>query len=581
MELPVWSRFSAEIPAAETPRPLRFLVVDDVAINRLVLKAMLTHEGYEVELAENGKDAVEACARELPDMVLLDVMMPVMDGYEAVKRIKALAGERFVPVILLTVLQDESALARCIEAGGDDFLTKPINRTLLKSKIDALLRMRSLYSALHERNVALKLHQNEMEREQEIAEGLLAKVVHRGCLDSPGIRYLLSPMSLFNGDVLLAARRPSGGLHLLVGDFSGHGLTAAVGTMPIAEIFYVMTEKGYGIRDIVAEMNRKLRMILPSNMFFAACLMSFDSQLRSLAVWNGGMPAPIVVAADGSVMARFGSRHLALGIAETESMDFSAEIVGLAPACRVYAFTDGLTEARSPGGAMFGDEELDGVFRNEAADGWFNHILESLAEHRRGLAQHDDITLAEIDCAAAPAPGGHQAEPAKARRTAAREWSLTLDFGASALRTVDPLPALMNVLLDVQGLEEHRERLYMILAELFNNALDHGLLRLDSSLKNSASGFGAYLDRRREALARLEQGRIRIGMHHQPAESGGRLTVEVEDSGSGFDFERVVAVPPGAGAAGAGRGMTLLRSRCRVLTYFPPGNRVEAVYEWS
>ena len=579
MDTPAWNAFP-DATTTESPRPLRFLVVDDVAINRLVLKAMLTHEGYQVELAENGQEAVDACVRELPDMVLLDVMMPVMDGYEAVTRIKKIAGDRFVPVILLTVLQDENALARCIEAGGDDFLTKPINRTLLKSKIDALLRMRALYGAVHERNVALREQQAEMEREQEVAEGVLAKVAHRGCLDAPGIRYLLSPMSLFNGDVLLGARRPSGGLHLMVGDFSGHGLTAAVGTMPVAEVFYEMTEKGYGIRDIVTEMNRRLRSILPTHMFMAACLMSFDSTMRSLAVWNGGMPAPVLVDGDGKIVARFHSRHLPLGISSTRDMDFAAEIAGLTPTCRLYAFTDGITETCDPSGAMFGDDGLENVFRIQASNGWFDHILASLAEHRRGLAQHDDITLIELNCAEAPAISRPHVAATAARAVEAREWSFMLDFGASALRNVDPLPAVMNMLLDVQELHEHRERLYMILAEMFNNALDHGLLHLDSSLKGTAAGFSEYVERRRDSLEKLRTGHIRIRITHQPTESGGRVTVEVEDSGNGFDVDKILGTS-GGDVVGAGRGIGLLRGLCRQLKYSPPGNRVEAVYEWS
>ena len=104
--------------------------MDGERVNLMVLQAILEHDGHRVLTADNGQEAVERFQAESPDVVLMDVMMPVMDGYEATRRIKAGCGERFVPVIFLTALTDEHALALCIEAGGDDFLTKPYNRVI-------------------------------------------------------------------------------------------------------------------------------------------------------------------------------------------------------------------------------------------------------------------------------------------------------------------------------------------------------------------------------------------------------------------------------------------------------------------
>ena len=103
------------------------LVVDDDDTNRLVLEALLSDAGHRVIEARHGAEAVELYRQHRPDAVLMDVMMPVMDGYEASRRIRALAGRHFVPIIFLTALSDDKSLARCIEAGGSDFLTKPFH----------------------------------------------------------------------------------------------------------------------------------------------------------------------------------------------------------------------------------------------------------------------------------------------------------------------------------------------------------------------------------------------------------------------------------------------------------------------
>ena len=200
-------------PAASST-PFTVLIADDDRINRMVLHAMLKKDGHTVYVAENGQEAVTLFEQHQPDLVLMDVMMPYMDGYEATSRIKALTGERFVPVIFLTAMTDAQALVHCVECGGDDFLHKPYKHAILKAKIAAMERVRQLYTTLQSQKNALASHHRRLQREYEVAEKLFSTIVHPGCLDAPHLKYLLSPMSIFNGDLLLAARKPSGGLQI-------------------------------------------------------------------------------------------------------------------------------------------------------------------------------------------------------------------------------------------------------------------------------------------------------------------------------------------------------------------------------
>lgn len=566
-------------PAQACTAPLRFLVVDDDRTNRLVLQAMLMQDGHVVLQAEDGLMAAEMFEREQPDMVLMDVMMPRLDGYESARRIKQSAGERFLPVIFLTALTDEQSLARCIEAGGDDFLSKPISRTLLRAKIRALQRTRDLYLELQRQRAQLATHAAHLENEQTAAERVFAGIVHRGCLDDAGIKYLISPMALFNGDLLLAARRPSGDLLVLLGDFTGHGLPAAVGAVPTAEIFYVMAAKGCSIGDIVAEINRKLKLILPPEQFLAACLAGFDASGRSVAVWNGGIP-DVLVSGPRQEGRCLPSRHLPLGIVGNEQLDRSVEIIEVAHGDRLYLYSDGLIEARNPAGDMFGEERLrKAVGRGSGNPDTFGDLCAALDTFRGGDRQRDDLTLIEITCAARPVRTSDMPS-APARNRSAGVWRFDFELGVDALKAVDPLPPLVEMVTDLQGLDEHRERVYLVISELFNNALDHGLLRLDSSLKARPEGFLDYYARRGTALAALREGRIAVRLRHAPHGAGGDLHIEVEDSGPGFDHA-------GLGdslednRAPSGRGVSLVRRLCVSLTYRGNGNCVEAVYRWS
>jgi signal transduction histidine kinase len=134
--------------AAQTersPAPARILVVDDTPEIQELLQIHLETEGYQVLVAGNGQEALAAVAAEAPDLILLDVLMPVMDGYEVCRRLKADEETAFIPVVILTALQDLSHRLRGIELGADDFLTKPFNHLEVLTRVRSLLRVKGLH----------------------------------------------------------------------------------------------------------------------------------------------------------------------------------------------------------------------------------------------------------------------------------------------------------------------------------------------------------------------------------------------------------------------------------------------------
>lgn len=161
-----------------TQPPLKILIADDELVNRMLLRAMLDKDGHTVVEATNGEEAVAIFAREQPDMVLMDVMMPVTDGCDAARRIKQEAGEHFVPMIFLTTFSNEASLGRDLESGGDNFLTKPYKRLILKAKIEAMERVRKLHMALRRQKDELARHHHQLQREYAAAERLFADIVH-------------------------------------------------------------------------------------------------------------------------------------------------------------------------------------------------------------------------------------------------------------------------------------------------------------------------------------------------------------------------------------------------------------------
>ncbi|MDX1473611.1 MAG: fused response regulator/phosphatase, partial [Reinekea sp.] len=262
---------------------LRILIADDNETDRMILRTIVRKEGHEVMLAANGEEALRVFYEGRPDLILLDVLMPVMDGLTVAKEIRKTLVDDYVPIIFLTSLQDAESLAECLESGGDDFLSKPYNRVILKAKIKAFGRMRNMHEKLQEHNRQLVI-------EQQVAKTIFDNVAHSGCLDMHNISYSLSPLSVFNGDTVLAERKPDGGMHLFLGDFTGHGLPAAIGAMPLAEIFYGMTAKGFSMEEVLREINSKLRGILPVGVFCCGCFIELDFYEKKAQIWMGGIP---------------------------------------------------------------------------------------------------------------------------------------------------------------------------------------------------------------------------------------------------------------------------------------------------
>src|SRR5690606_2431138 len=242
-------------------RPLTILVADDTDTDRLILETIVRKEGHRIISAKDGIEAVAAYAQERPDIVLMDALMPRLDGFGAARQIKASAGEELVPIIFLTSLNDTESLVQCLDAGGDDFLSKPYNRVILQAKIKSFNRMRKMHATMIKQRDQIARHNELFLQEQAVAKQVFDNVAHSGCLNASNVRYDLSSLAVFNGDVMVAAMRPSGSMMLLLGDFTGHGLPAAIGAMPLASTFYGMVHKGFSMTDVLRELNRKLKLI--------------------------------------------------------------------------------------------------------------------------------------------------------------------------------------------------------------------------------------------------------------------------------------------------------------------------------
>jgi PAS domain S-box-containing protein len=487
-------------------------------------------------------------------------------------RIEAVDGAHVVDVTLIPQFDEDGAVDSVIAVGLDITRQRATERQL-----------RELYDRSRQQHEDLIALYQQIQTQQELARDIHDRIIGRDNVDSELVNTWSVPAETFSGDLVLVGETPSKTLHVMLGDSTGHGLMAAVAAPPAVYVFHAMTAKGFGIDAIAAELNRKLTEVLPTGMFMACTLVSFEPDTGVLKVLNAGMPDVLLVDTEGGeILATFESRNLPLGIDASPDRRMREHIQAVGPNQRLLFFSDGLTELKDRSEAEFGN---DGVELAIAAATGADTLLDSLRAcanaHRGTSVPHDDITAVELICRTSrrsePEPTATTA-PEEGRESA--EWSTTLHFTGASLRH-DPVPMLISQLQDMLGLRRELQELFTVLGELYSNALEHGVLHLDSGLKCTPEGFAQYYAERASRLDGIDRGAISLSLAAKPVDRGYRFELTIRDSGAGFDHEAVIAKAlAGEDDAGRlyGRGLRMVLGLCESVRYTDRGSAVEAVY---
>lgn len=467
----------------------KILIADDILVNRTLLKqTVLALDDYEIIEAVDGNDAVAQYEKEKPDLILMDIMMPGLDGRLATAKIKEKMGDDHIPIIFITALSSNESLATALESGGDDFISKPFNVDVLSSKINAHLRIRELTQQINTKNEALLETNQKLIYEKNIIEHFFESALQRSFLDENLIKYHMSSMSTFNGDVLLVERAPNGGVYLLMGDFSGHGLTAAMGTLPVAVIFFKMVAESYSVGDIASEINSQLHKLLPMGMFFTATILEINRPGTIMSVWMGGMPENYWISNDGELKGLIHSEHMPLGILNDDEFNSLSQSFRVEPEDKIYLYSDGVIEAKNSSGELFGDERLKDALINNGDDR-FKCVIDSLNEFSDFENQNDDITFVELNCCAIFPPENIKDQKIN---ESALPWHTSVSITPEDMRRSDTVRKLSNILSSMPYLSRHNGVLHVLLSEIYSNTLEHSILNIESEDKSDVEGFSEY-----------------------------------------------------------------------------------------
>ncbi|BFM49314.1 SpoIIE family protein phosphatase [Marinomonas sp. THO17] len=560
---------------------LNILIADDNPSDRILLKAILSQFGHNVISAEDGQDAVDKFDPNTIQLVCLDVKMPRKDGWEAALEIQRAAGNVFVPIIFLSGVADPVALSNCLRIGGTDFISKPYNPALITAKLNAIVRLLVMQKTLEEQRDAMSLYNEQLVHDQNVAKVVYENITHSNCLKDPAISTVHYGTHTFNGDVILAAYKPNGGMHILLGDFTGHGLSAAIGALPLADIFFDWTKKGFLMRQIIPEINTRLKTILPANMFCSAAFVDIKVNNKSIEIWNGGLPDLLFFSQQSMAPQRFPSKNLPLGILHPDEFECQIDPITFIPGDRLVVFSDGVYEALDKSGVMFCHSILDPFYQGQVeANKALDWLVEQLTEQGVLENPHDDISCLSvcldtnigIESPERDMPISHHEAPA--------DFSFEYVLNADSLRNTDPLPYVLQIITTVPGLSSFSSQIFMILSELYSNALEHGVLKLNSDKKSSSDGFSQYYEERERSLANLKEGYVKISVKVTSEGNSRVLVLYVEDSGSGFDYQHINFDMANSELL-YNRGLALLDQLCHKLEFSKGGSAVTAYYHWQ
>lgn len=368
----------------------RVLIVDDSRFNREILSRFMQWVGIgDIQFAADGAEALERLRERHYDLVLLDIDMPVMDGLETCRRIRAVPAWSDLPVLMQTSPASDPAGVKCFEAGASDIVGKPINAGECMARVRLHLEKQFFFRNLTDFHRRL---QNDLKLARNMQKSLIPD---QRALASVGGRYGLlidgcfEPSDELGGDFWTMFPLDDHRLGILAADFSGHGISAAINTFRFHTLIERIPPQGYEPSEWLGMLNRPLKDLLPVGQFATCFYGIVDSREGSLTYAAAGAPSPVLYQ-EGQVRLLDAS-GLMLGVSNNPVM--TADKVEFPPGASILIYSDAVTEAIDAKGHLVGEDGLLQMIR-ETFPGADNRLAQLLAAFdnvvQRPLA--DDLT---------------------------------------------------------------------------------------------------------------------------------------------------------------------------------------------
>lgn len=405
-------------PNSDGVQPASILVVDDTPANLQVLAGMLKDRGFKVRPAPSGKLALLAAERDPPDLILLDINMPEMNGYQVCERLKADEKLKGIPVIFISALTEPLDKVKAFATGGVDYITKPFQMEELHARVETHLNLRRLQVELEETNMRLASVNRRMSHDLKAAAKIQRTFLPRASPTIPGLEFAWSyqPCDELAGDGLNIIPLGGGRVGVYIFDVSGHGVSSALLSVTLSRLLSPPSEPSSILtrdQDVPnrvevidpAEVADQLNHLFPfdtaTEQFATLIFGVVDASTGDFRYVPAGHPGPLHLPAQARPVI-LETPGFPIGLAAER---YEARHVHLAAGDRIYLYSDGLTEAMSPSGERFGDARLlqaiDRVRAQPLPDG-IAVTLEEIKQWQGGKRAQDDVSILAIQVLATP-----------------------------------------------------------------------------------------------------------------------------------------------------------------------------------
>ncbi len=376
----------------------RVLIVDDARANLDILVEGLKAD-HKLSLAMNGAMALQIAARTPPDLVLLDIMMPDLDGYEVCRRLRAMPETAEVPIMFLSSLEEVQNKTRGFEAGANDYLTKPFDMLEVKARVRSLLKAKAYSDAV---------------KEQMAGELRVARDIQMGMLPHDftpferafGVEFgaVLEPAREVGGDLYGVCSAAGQRLVLFVGDVSGKGIPASMFMVRAISLARLLSREIAEPERILARLNDELANDNPSGMFVTFLCAVFEPASNRLVLANAGHCRPLLLRAGQPP--GWAVRNLGTALGFEPGLEFERTELILHAGDSLVFYTDGVSEAFNLEQECYGDDRIlaaAGALAEQPASAIPSGLLKKVRAFAGGAPQSDDIAILAMRVSA-PAP---------------------------------------------------------------------------------------------------------------------------------------------------------------------------------
>ena len=372
------------------------LVVDDEPRNIKILQIQLQTRGYSVRTACDGEEALESIKEDAPDLILLDINMPKIDGFEVVKRVRADKHTEFIPIIMITALRDtQENRIKAVEAGADDFIEKPFSSFEVLARIKSLLRIKRYHDTLEEYNARLE---SELQMARNVQEILIPKngLQKIGAFETASH---CSPALAVGGDFYDLWKINENRMGFLISDVMGHGASAALVTVFIKTILSEhRDELDDNPADIIKLLNTRFNDMISSHLFMFATAFCgvIDLSKKEMVCANAGHPFPFLQSNSHSSCTLITNGHSGNGLGINPESEYENCHYTFETSSRMFLYTDGAYEVKNSKGEEYTVEQLKEVVTMceiEKPLELIEYVSQSISAFSDTSHNPDDLTL--------------------------------------------------------------------------------------------------------------------------------------------------------------------------------------------